>query len=358
MENIGTYAYAVGRVKSLEARLLEASEMQRMIEAPSFDEAMRYLADTEYSGRLQRNGYEGALSSAVKQVYEAVGAFSPDPYFTGMFYAEYDFLRLKASLKASFMRSAGIQAVLGEAPDMGFIPMGEIEAMASAAASVSNEDEARKLAAEASKGKKPKDAELLRVALIKAAYEAGIRYRSSGGDPLEVDSAVDASCFAYLAEVASSRSAAWARKIVAAKADMANVMLVMRASASGKDAAFVKSSLVSGGAIEAGNLVEASKEGEARLRRLLESSPYWKLMSAAFERWAKEGALRPFEMAADAYVYALAKEAKSMTEGYAPVMGYLLMKGQEASILRRILAGKAKGLEPSFMRERLSDGNA
>lgn len=359
MDNIGTYAYAVGRVKALEARLLDMSGMQRMIDAPNFDEAMRFLADSEYSGKLQKGGFEAALNTAVKQVYETIASFSPDPYFTGMFFAEFDFLRLKAFLKASFMKSAGLPAVLGEAPELGFIPAKEIADISTSAAYSSGDGrEGRVIPLQGSEGKKPKDSEALKLALVRAAFEACSRYRKSGDDPLEIDSAVDAAYFSYISELASSRSAKWAAGIVAAKADMANILLVMRAAAAGKDAGFVKASLVSGGVIEASSLVEAAKEGEARLRRALEASPYWKSMGVAFEHWAKEGALRPFEMAADAFVFGMAKEAKSMTEGYAPVMGYLLMKQQEASILRRILAGKAKALAPSFIRERLSDGNA
>jgi V/A-type H+-transporting ATPase subunit C len=359
MDNIGTYAYAVGRVKALEARLLDTSGMQRMIDAPNFDEAMRYLADSEYSGKLQKGGFEEALNSTVRQVYETIASFSPDPYFTGMFFAEYDFMRLKAFLKAAFMKAAGLPAVMGEAPELGFITVRELSDIAAAAASSAGDGrEGREVSLTGAEGKKLGDAEELKLALLKAASEASARYARSEEDPLEIDSAVDSAYFAYIAKMASSRSAKWAEAIVAAKADMANTLLVMRAAAAGKDAGFVKASLVSGGRIVAGSFVEASKEGEARLRRALEASPYWRSIGAAFEHWAKEGSLRPFEMAADAYVFGLAREAKSMSDGYAPVMGYLLMKQQEASIIRRILAGKAKALAPSFIRERMSDGNA
>lgn len=358
MENIGTYAYAVGRVKALESRLLDSSSMQRMIDAPNFDEAMRFLADSEYSGRIQKLSFEGALNASVKQVNEIVASFSPDPYFTGMFYAENDFIRLKAFLKAAFMKSAGLQAVLGEAPELGFLPVSRIEEIAIRASSAGEGKDPFGGAMPGAEEKKLKDEEAIISALIKAASLACANFRKSGDDPLEIDSAVDAAFYSYVSEIASSRSAQWAQSIVAAKADMANMLLVMRAAAAGKDALFVKSSLVSGGRMEKTAFVEAAKEGESRLRRAIEASPYYRAMGAAFELWAKDGALRPFEMAADAYVYSLAKEAKSMTDGYAPVMGYLLMKQQEASMLRRILAGKAKALAPSFIRERLSDGNA
>ncbi len=355
MDNIGSYEYAVGRVKSLEARLIEPSSYQRMIDAPDFEEALRFLAEGQYSGRLTKESFEAALDAAVSEAYKDVSGYSPDPYFTGMFLAEYDFLKLKAFLKEAFLKAQGQPVPSFSVPVPGFVPEADLRGIALEAQA---SEGARKDGLSFGDEGKPTDAEVLKTSLRDAAYMAALRYVRAGRDPLEIDAAVDVATFAYLQKVASKRAASWALELIAVKADTANLMLVMRATRAGKGLRFIADSLVPGGAVPHERLMDAAKEGDERLRRVLESSPYWRSLADAFERWQKEGFIRGFEMSANLLVYSVVRQARTSTGGYVPVMGYLLMRQYEASIIRRILAGKAKALASGFIRERLCDGNA
>ena len=355
MDNIGSYEYAVGRVKSLEARLLEPSSFQRMIDAPDFDEALRFLSDGQYSGRLTRESFESALDAAVSEAYLGVSAYSPDPYFTGMFLAEYDFLKLKAFVKEAFLKSQGQLVPAFTVPVLGFVAEGELKAIAHEAQAAGG---VRQGGLSFGEERKPTDEEVLKVSLKDAAYAASLRYMKAGRDPLEIDAAIDVAAYAYLHKVAQKRAASWALELIAVKADTANLMLVMRATKAGKGLRFITDSLVPGGAIPHERLIDAAKEGADRLRRVLESSPYWRSLAEAFERWQKEGSIRSFEMSANLLLYSVIRQSRTSTGGYVPVMGYLLMRQYEASIIRRILAGKAKALPSGFIRERLCDGNA
>ena len=355
MDNIGSYEYAVGRVKSLEARLIEPSSYQRMIDAPDFDEALRFLAEGQYSGRLTRESFEAALDVAVSEAYAEVSGYSPDPYFTGMFLAEYDFLKLKAFLKEAFLKAQGQPVPAFTVPVPGFVAEADLRGIAREAAA---SEGARQDGLSFGDERKPTDEEVLKASLKDAAYTASMRYVKAGYDPLEIDAAVDVATYAYFHKVAGRRAASWALELIAAKADTANLMLVMRATRAGKGLRFIADSLVSGGAIPHERLIDAAKEGEERLRRVLESSPYWRSLADAFESWQKEGSIRSFEMSANLLLYSVIRQSRTSTGGYVPVMGYLLMRQYEASIIRRILAGKAKALPSGFIRERLCDGNA
>lgn len=355
MDSIGSYGYAVGRVKALESRLIEPSVFQRMIDAADFEEALRFLSDGDYSGKLPRIGFEESLDSFVAEAYKVVSGYSPDPYFTGMFLAEYDFLKLKAFLKEAFLKAQGLAVPIAKAPALGFADVQAVRSIAYEAQAADVKPGSRLSFGD---NKKPTDEQALMVALKDSAEKACYRYRQAGTDPLEIDAAVDVSYFSYLSSVAKSRSAAWAIEIVAAKADTANLMLLMRSKRAGKSERFIADSVVPGGAIMPHRLIQAASSGEEGLRRVLDSSPYWRSLSEAFDRWQKDGSIRSFEMAASMLVYSMVMKARTATEGYVPVMGYLLMRQQEASIIRRILAGKAKGLPAVFIRERLCEGNA
>lgn len=355
MVKAADYAYAAGKVKALEARLLDPSALQRMIDAPDFEEALRFVGEGGYSGMLTRSGFEKALAMAVREANEDVASFSPDPYFTGMFYARYDFLALKAELKRLLMQKAGMETPDATAKEAGWITAFEVEQVAhEAVGSVTGWVEPSEFS-----GEKPEtELEELMLALRKAAYDAVRRYEASGHDPQEIDNALDKAYFNYLSGMAASRKAAWAAKMVQLMADTSNALTLMRAFTAGKDPKAAAAALVPGGAVKLDSLEECAREGEPRLRSLLESSDYWKACSAEFELWTKDSALRPFEMAASRLVGKAAREARAMTEGYTPVMGYLLMKEREASALRAILAGKARNLAPRTIRERLSEGDA
>lgn len=356
MKESSGYSYAVGKVKALESRLMDQGAIQRMIDAPDFDEALRFLGDTEYAGRMGKHDYEAAVSAVVREVNLEVASFSPDPYFTGMFYAEQDFLRLKAALKGVLLAKAGIEGIMRATDIPGWTNKGETDSIAQEAAN--NEQDTSAWSPLPVDERSLGEADKLLRSLRKAAFTAVRRYREAGNDPLEIDTAIDREYFSYLSSMATSRRAEWASKLVAARADMANVLLIVRAFASGKDLSFIKSALVSGGTLRQEDLMECAIEGEARIRRALEGSAYWSKLSSSYEEWARSSAIRPLEMAFERVIAGMEKEARVITDGYVPVMGYLLMKQREAAVLRRVLAGKAKSLLPRFIRERLSEGDA
>nr|MBP7111271.1 V-type ATPase subunit [Bacillota bacterium] len=326
------YSYAVGKVKALESKLMDPNAIQRMIDAPDFEEALRFLGDTDYSGKLGKSDFEAAVSEVIREVNIEVASFSPDPYFTGMFHAGQDFLRLKAALKGELLARAGLDRIAGVPDIYGWTPREETDSIAHAA--VEDEQDSPASGLMNVEEAQLSEADRLSRSLKQAAFSAVRGYRAQGGDPLEIDIAIDREFFAYLSDMASSRRAVWAQKLLAARADMANIMLVIRAAASGKDPAYVRSAIVPGGSFDEDVLMGCSIEGEPRIRRALEGSAYWGRISAKYEEWARDSAIRPLEMAFERLVSGIEKEAKVVTEGYVPVMGYLLMKQRESEILR------------------------
>ena len=55
------YAYAVGRIRVLETRLLSRGMVERMLEATDVDELFRILSDTAYGGLLSETADYGWL---------------------------------------------------------------------------------------------------------------------------------------------------------------------------------------------------------------------------------------------------------------------------------------------------------
>lgn len=357
MNNIDSYAYAVGRVKALESHMLDQGKVQRLIEAQDYEEAVKGLSDSEYSLLSSGSGFESALDDERRRAHLTIASFSPDPYFTGVFFAWEDFLYLKALLKGSYLASSGVRPPDVPEKALGWLSSEDIARIADLAVSDAPVEEEEAKLNPASAVSKLEGAGFVAYMLKQAAYAACSEF-SKTGDPLEIDNQVDKTYYEYAGIIASSRHADWLKGYIGLKADMTNALVVLRAVNAGKGDAFVGRSLVPGGTLPVAELIAAFKDGKARIQRILEATSYWKLLAAGFDAWDKTGALRLFEMAAEGMLSSYARQTRQMTSGYEPVIGYLISKDAEASLLRKVLTGKSKRLSSQFIRERLSDGNA
>jgi len=356
LNNTDSYAYAVGRTKALEARMLDTARIQRIAEAPDYEDAVRYLADSEYSHMVGDIGFEKALEEERRRVHLTVASYSPDPYFTGLFFSADDFLYLKSIIKGFFLKGT-VESGIGREKKAGWLGLDAITAIAEAACKDEPRDEEEMKLDFASAAKKLTGAGYVEYVLRDAAYKAVAAFRASE-DSLDIDVIVDKAYFGYAQQLASSRKASWLLSFIALKVDLMNIVMLMRAINTGKSIAFLEKSMIDGGNVALKELLDAYREGAARLQKLLESTNYWKTLSSGFEIWSKTSALRPFEMAAEGLLASYARQSKQMSSGYEPVVGYLIAKDTEITILRKVLTGKSKRLAVPFIRERLSDGNA
>ena len=107
-----SYEYAVGRISVLSTKMLDATQLRRISEAGSAQEALTLLLETGYGGNLntdQINNQEidyvirEQLQLSRKMVWE----LTPSPELTGLFLLEVDTHNIKTLLKS---RLLGIDA--------------------------------------------------------------------------------------------------------------------------------------------------------------------------------------------------------------------------------------------------------
>ena len=104
------YAYAVGRIRALETRLLDKGKLERMVEAVSGEEALKVLSETDYAGSVAGLtsifDFEKILQEEVKNVFTLMQKMSPRPYLTDLMSLKYDIHNLKVLLKAKYLEGA------------------------------------------------------------------------------------------------------------------------------------------------------------------------------------------------------------------------------------------------------------
>ena len=115
------YAFASGRVRALETKLIGKQRMERLAEAKDMAEALRLLSDTVYGEHLdeiEESGYDPFLRREEERLLELVDSLSLDPALGDVLRLQYDFNNLKVLLRESFSGRdlSGLYTNLGKYP--------------------------------------------------------------------------------------------------------------------------------------------------------------------------------------------------------------------------------------------------
>jgi len=88
------HAYAVGRVRALEAHLLDQNQLSRMVEAPSFEAAFNILEETPYAEKIdkleQAFAFEGLLRLELISLRELMDRLAPGQELLEVMFAKYE----------------------------------------------------------------------------------------------------------------------------------------------------------------------------------------------------------------------------------------------------------------------------
>lgn len=315
-------AFAVGRVSVLLRERMDASRVDRLMAAPTLDEALKTLQ--EFGWRDEQAGdYEQAISNYVRKAYEFVREVTPDERVTDCFFAHLDVHNLKTLLKARCL-SQPAQHLYA----YGLISVEKLR----------HAVEERKYS-------------FLPEALAKAldGLEARLAVRE---DPLDIDITLDKAMFAWIFERLSDAPSSAAHAYFRAKVDLLNAMMLLRTLKMAKDRAFFERLRIAGGHIDCREWQDAFEKPQA-LPRLL--SRYGAKVLTAAQAAASEGRLAGLEKAADDYLLSLFAAKRADPLSLEPVIAYLLLREREAAAVRLILAGKANGFSQEAVSERLCE---
>ena len=102
MEN-EKYAEAVSRIRAMETKLFDESMLNKLIESPSPEEAIKFLQETEYASEIQSikkvQDYEIILSKELKKLYDFLYKTVPDKDLVDIMELKYDYHNIKTLLK-------------------------------------------------------------------------------------------------------------------------------------------------------------------------------------------------------------------------------------------------------------------
>ena len=313
-------------LRAREPRFLNNDRAQRMLDAPTFEDAAKLLTDCGYEdmSTLSAGEVEAALAQRRAAIFREVETLSPEKELVDVFKMKYDYHNAKAVIKAEAM---GLDAgrMLS---DSGRISPEKL-------VSAYNEE---------------RGADLPPV-LAEAMWEAkAILARTA--NPQLADFVLDRAYFQEFKAAAKAVDSAFLEGYAQVMIDSTNLKSAVRTLRMGKNADFMASVLIPSGSVDADRMAAAGdKDG---ISALFANSALEKAAALGAEA-VEGGSMTAFELACDNAVTAYLTRAKLISYGSEAVVAYLAAVEGEITAVRMILTGKLAGIQPGVIRERLRD---
>lgn len=325
------YAYAVGKIRAVEKRLLDKARMERMIDAKSPEEALKVLLESGYKGNSDDYAnafeYESILRNEQIRVYKLLKSIAPEPEVFDLFLLGNDYHNIKVLLKAEFLGNEHDYMII----DTGTIPAAELKKKISERNFTGMSD------------------------IMRDAIEECIDVFNRTNDPQIIDIILDRACFHQMKEYAAASGYRFVSGLVQLMIDLTNIKIFLRARNTGRNWDFLQKILLPGGNIDNKVFIENLGDSLEGLIGFLKGKPYGDICEEGIEAFKNTGSLAKFEKLADNYIMTHVKKAKYIALGIEPLIAYLWAKENEIKNARIIMVGKINNISSEVIRERLRE---
>ncbi len=326
--NEGDYAYASARIRAMETKLLDDNRLERMIDAPDAEEALKMLSEAQYgfSGELGNvYSFEKLLSDEMEKCFAVLSEITPQIDIIKAFRRRFDYFNVKVLLKAEFSNQ-------------------EPPSILMETGTISGEDMKRIIDEREYGGL---------TSIMRDAIEQTHDVFSRTQDPQTVDLIIDRASYQQLVADLNEIESPFLHKLAEINVDITNIKMFIRAKSMNKAWDFMERLLLDGGAVTKKTFFEHSDKS---VDELVEGIRFTRYGDAVREGWeiAKKGRnISGLEKRMDNYLMEFVRKARTVTMGVEPLIAYLYAKEAEIRNVRIIMTGKMNKLPADLIRERL-----
>lgn len=318
------YYFLAGKIRVLENKLLNETDVERMVEAPDFNTAFKALHDTDYGSHLldvEPHKFQQALDDDFQQVKNLLGQWVQDERMLEFLFLKFDGHNIKLFLKIKYGDIS-----LNEDQLNRVVSRASLTAPENIQAKIVNDDSETSLL--------PITEQLLTRAVEKLPDQP------TGFD---IDSIVDAELFAILSERVDKVSSKIVRELYAIQRQTAWLKTFLRARLMEKPVTDMKLLLPSE------YLEQYDTELEVALGRL----PLVPTIYRASQNYLDHKKLWMFEKDLEEAELAVIRQAKSQVGGVEPVIGYFYAKTSAIRNIRLILTAKENEIPADEIKQRV-----
>ena len=328
-----SYAFAVGRIRVLETRLLSNQQTLRLLETKDvralWDELAKLQDYEQHLGRLRDpHEFESLLNAELKRVYGLVFALDPKGELLRLLALRHDFHNCKVLSKGRLLGEDPTLALSG----LGLYPVREWEQLLSEGDDFHSDSIPAELLA------------VIRRVNAELETEQDLRRR---------DLLWDRALYRYLERKFRLSGNVFAQSWLKLRLDCINFSMFMRCKQQRAPRRVLEEGLLEGGAVPAGRLLEAYAGQVEELPQRFAASPYAELLQEGVQAYSREGCSSTWEKLVDDFEIEFLKQSRLVAMGVEPLFAYLLAKENELKVLRIILVGKLNKLDKAQIGRRL-----
>ncbi len=311
------YTFAVAKVRAVETRLLSSSDMEQLIGASDYENAVKLLKDKGIVG--EKDDVQTALKNLMTQTWHLLNEISPETSSLEILIVRNDFHNLKSALKSMVSTN--------RCEDHFIIPSVVKPELLKSAVS----------------GKKFYELPDFLEVTAEKAYELLVRTM----DGQLADILIDAATLDNILKRAENSGNAYIQRFAELIAVTANIKTAYRAARTGKDETFLQAALCDTKELSKSALIQAAKKGPEELLAYLaetsykDAAKYIRVSVSAFEKWCDDTIMSHIE------------SAKYKSFGVEPLIAYYIAIETQVKTLRIILSCKYNNLQADIIRERV-----
>jgi len=310
-----SYAFAVASVRTNEIKLLSFADMEQLLMAKSYEDALTSLKARGFS----ENDEGGLLKDEMGKVWEYIKEIAPDETIFYPFIIKNDFHNLKACIKSSVTKIE---------PEKYFLSPSVFDPF------------------KIKEGVQNKNFDLLPKELQECAHEAyDLLIRTMDGQLVDV--LIDSYMFCFMLNKANEIENDFVKSLIFDICDLTNLKIALRCTKLGKNMDFLNRALIDSPTFTKEELIKNSLAGLSQFLSYIRESKF----SGAAQ--AFEVSMSNFEKWCDNYCLEKLEAAKFIFMGPEPIVAYLLYKEAEIKNLRIVLSGVQNKLDPDAIREKL-----
>jgi len=325
------YAYAVGKIRAREVRLLDFHKLISILEAESVEAALKSLADTDYAEGLAEikgeDDFDWHLSLQMERVYELISELTQDPELTDLFIVRNDFHNMKVAFKKKW------GAVIDEKYYLVPTKVKREELLEAVETGIFDR---------------------LPPLFAGALQRMGTVYSSEKNFQL-VDTTLDKIYLSHCLGVSRQAKCEFLENFFSIQIDLANIRTFLRLKEMGKGRDYLEKCLIPGGVLEKGDFLRLFAGSLESFLDILRFKDYYEIVKSGVEDWKRSGSFSHLEKLFDDHLLSFVKKAKYITFGIEPLIGYLVAKETEVKNLRTIMVGKFNRLSQEIIKERLRE---
>ena len=326
-----SYAYAAGRIRALETRLLTRQDFTRLVAAENIESLFRILSETDYGQMIAAardpEGFEEQLHLHLASILDLIGHLSKDPEVTNVLKSRYDYFNVKVLLKAK-AANHHLEEILF---NFGLIDPAELSRMI--------------------EGEEPGHLP----ASLRRTIETAAQFLTQGIHPQEVDVFVDKEMFGHHLSVLKRAHVPFLWGWMEREIDLANIKTFFRLRWTQEVPELLKQSLCKGGSLDIDFFRVLQEETQEAMSQRFGATRYAALVEEGISFLQTTGSFARLEQLCDGTILSYLHRTIFATFSVELLVAYALIKEYEIKALRTVAVGTWNRIPQESIRERLPD---